>query len=148
VSACILARLARVLWTGQRAQIRLLIHQGALGVGDPLPTVRSLAVELGINANTVARVYRDLQAEGVPRLERGVGTFIAEGASQPVGRRDFQQLERKVLELIRLGRKAGMNAKELSQFIETRWEEAQNAQGSSKHRSGDHPRPDRGRDCR
>jgi GntR family transcriptional regulator len=112
-----------------KEQIRLLIHQGVLGVGDPLPTVRSLAVELGINANTVARVYRDLQTEGVLRLERGVGTFIAEGASQPVDKRHFQQLERKVAELIRLGKKAGMNAKELSQFIETRWEEAQNAQG-------------------
>ena len=40
-------------------QIRLLVRRGALSVGDPLPTVRELAVALGINANTVTRVYRD-----------------------------------------------------------------------------------------
>ena len=45
-------------------QIRLLIHRGVLREGDAMPTVRGLAVELGINANTVTRVYRDLQAQG------------------------------------------------------------------------------------
>jgi DNA-binding transcriptional MocR family regulator len=39
-------------------------RRGALSPGDPLPTVRELAVALGINANTVTRVYRDLQQEG------------------------------------------------------------------------------------
>ncbi len=65
-------------------QIRLHIKRGFLKVGDALPTVRSLAVELGINANTVARVFRDLQTEGVLRLERGVGSFVAETADLPV----------------------------------------------------------------
>ena len=58
--------------------IRLLIREGKLKPGDDLPTVRSLAVQLGINANTVARVYRELQTDGLLRLERGIGTFVAE----------------------------------------------------------------------
>ena len=108
-------------------QLRLLMHQGVLKAGDALPTVRSLAVELGINANTVARVYRDLQAQGLLRLERGVGSFVAESAGPTVDQRVFRELEKKVRELVRLGKKAGMSAKELAQFIETRWREVQDA---------------------
>ena len=110
-------------------QLRLLMHQGVLKAGDALPTVRILAVELGINANTVARVYRDLQAQGLLRLERGVGTFVAESTNPTIDRRDFRELERKVKELVRLGNQAGMNAKELAQFIDTRWQEVGNAKG-------------------
>jgi GntR family transcriptional regulator len=104
-------------------RIRLLIRQGLLHPGDPLPTVRELAVELEINANTVARVYRELQADGVLRLERGVGTSVAqvEGATTTIN--GFQEMERKALELIRLARQAGMRCGELSQLIEARWQE-------------------------
>lgn len=104
-------------------RIRLLIRQGVLKVGDPLPTVRELAVDLGINANTVARVYRELQAAGVLRLERGVGTSVAPGQERPPPPRDFREMEVKALDLIRLARKAGMRCGELSQLIEARWQE-------------------------
>ncbi len=109
-------------------QIRLLVHQGTIKVGDALPTVRGLAVDLGVNANTVARVYRDLQTQGLVRLERGVGTFVAAGAGESIDQRVFQDLETKVLDLVRLARQAGMSSKELSQFIETRWQEAPNVE--------------------
>src|ERR1043165_1751956 len=46
--------------------------------GQQLPTVRQLAVELRVNANSVARVYLNLEREGVLETKRGVGTFIAE----------------------------------------------------------------------
>jgi GntR family transcriptional regulator len=58
--------------------IRLGIATGKLAVGQQLPTVRQLAVELRINANTVARVYLNLERDGVLETKRGVGTFIAE----------------------------------------------------------------------
>ena len=104
-------------------RIRLLIREGRLQEGDPLPTVRELAVELGINANTVARVYRELQADGVLRLERGVGTSVAKVQGVTTTPDGFQEMERKALELIRLARQAGMRCGELSQLIEARWQE-------------------------
>ena len=58
--------------------IRLGIATERLRPGDQLPTVRQLAVDLRINANTVARVYLALEREGVLATKRGVGTFIAE----------------------------------------------------------------------
>ena len=56
--------------------IRLGIATGRLQPDAQLPTVRQLAVDLGINANTVAKVYRDLERAGVLETRRGVGTFI------------------------------------------------------------------------
>jgi GntR family transcriptional regulator len=60
--------------------VRVGIASGRLGPGDQLPTVRQLAVALRINANTVARVYTQLERDGVLETRRGVGTFIAESA--------------------------------------------------------------------
>ena len=58
--------------------IRVAIATGHLRPGAQLPTVRQLAVDLRINANTVARVYLALEREGVVATKRGVGTFIAD----------------------------------------------------------------------
>ena len=56
--------------------LRASIASGRLTPGDQLPTVRQLAVELRINANTVARVYADLERAGILETRRGVGSFI------------------------------------------------------------------------
>jgi len=57
--------------------IRSAIAAGRLAVGNQLPTVRQLAVDLKVNANTVAKVYAHLERAGVLETRRGVGTFIA-----------------------------------------------------------------------
>ena len=64
--------------------LRAAIVTGRLGPGDQLPTVRQLAVELQINANTVARVYAELERDGVLETRRGVGSFVnaAPGAAR------------------------------------------------------------------
>jgi GntR family transcriptional regulator len=57
--------------------LRAAMATGRLRAGDQLPTVRQLAVELRINANTVARVYADLERGGIIETRRGVGSFVA-----------------------------------------------------------------------
>ncbi len=61
--------------------IRLGIATGRLLPDTQLPTVRQLAVDLSVNVNTVAKVYRDLERAGVLETRRGIGTFIK--APQP-----------------------------------------------------------------
>ena len=61
--------------------IQFAILTGRLRVGDQLPTVRQLAVDLKINANTVAKVYGELERRGVLETRRGVGTFVREHIS-------------------------------------------------------------------
>src|SRR5262245_14276538 len=57
--------------------LRAAIATSRLRPGDQLPTVRQLAVELRVNANTVARVYAELERAGVIETRRGVGSFIS-----------------------------------------------------------------------
>ena len=106
-------------------QIRLLIHRGALGPGDPLPTVRELAVALSLNANTVTRVYRDLQQEGLLRLERGLGTSVAprQQRGPTLADRDYQRIVRRTRELVVLCRESGLTGRELAQLVEGIWKE-------------------------
>ena len=56
--------------------LKAAIASGRLTAGDQLPTVRQLAVDLRVNANTVARVYADLERQGVLETRRGVGSFV------------------------------------------------------------------------
>ena len=58
--------------------IRAAVATGRLPKGGQLPTVRELAVALRVNANTVAKVYSELERNGVLETRRGVGTFVAE----------------------------------------------------------------------
>lgn len=105
-------------------QIRLLVRRGALNAGDPLPTVRELAVALGINANTVTRVYRDLQQEGLLRLERGLGTFVQPQPREPtLVDRDYQRIVKRTRELVMLCRESGLTARELAQLVDGVWKE-------------------------
>jgi GntR family transcriptional regulator len=57
--------------------LRAAIATRRLRPGDQLPTVRQLAVDLQVNANTVARVYAELERGGVIETKRGVGSFIS-----------------------------------------------------------------------
>ena len=61
--------------------LRAAIATGRLKPGDQLPTVRQLAVALRVNANTVARVYAELERAGIIETRRGVGSFIAAGGA-------------------------------------------------------------------
>ena len=54
------------------------IVTGKLSPGAKLPSVRDLAVEYTINPNTVSRVYKGLEMEGVCFTRRGMGTFVTE----------------------------------------------------------------------
>ncbi len=62
--------------------LRAAVATGRLRVGDQLPTVRQLAVDLRINANTVARVYGELERAGVIDTRRGIGSFVTASPQQ------------------------------------------------------------------
>lgn len=71
--------------------IRFAIATGKLRVGERLPTVRQLAVDLRVNANTVAKVYAELERAGVLETRRGAGTFVSENHVQAASRGDQHQ---------------------------------------------------------
>src|SRR5215207_5856914 len=62
--------------------LRAAMATSRLKPGDQLPTVRQLAVALSIDANTVARVYADLERSGAIETRRGVGSFVTATADR------------------------------------------------------------------
>jgi GntR family transcriptional regulator len=64
-----------------RERIAAAIIEGRYREGDMLPSVRALAAEQGANPLTVAKAYQQFQADGLIRVQRGVGMFVREGAA-------------------------------------------------------------------
>jgi GntR family transcriptional regulator len=62
-------------------QVKHLVAAGRLKPGDEMPPIRGLAQQLLINPNTVARAYRELEAQGVLQSRQGSGTVVADGGS-------------------------------------------------------------------
>lgn len=76
-----------------KGQLRYAIQSGRLEPGSQLSTMRELAVELGIDANTVARVYRELEDEGLIERQQGRGTFVRRERKQKSETFDRAQAE-------------------------------------------------------
>jgi DNA-binding transcriptional regulator YhcF (GntR family) len=68
-----------------RAQLAARAASGDLPAGTRLPTVRALADELDLAANTVARAYRELENDGVVTTEGRRGTFVSASAAAASG---------------------------------------------------------------
>jgi GntR family transcriptional regulator len=64
-------------------QVKHAIETGALRPGEQLPGIRPLSEELVINPNTVAKVYRELEHEGIIELRHGAGAFVLQIARAP-----------------------------------------------------------------
>jgi DNA-binding transcriptional regulator YhcF (GntR family) len=60
-----------------RRQVAAMVAEGTLSPGSRMPTVRRLAADLGLAANTVARAYRELETDGVIATHGRKGTFVS-----------------------------------------------------------------------
>jgi GntR family transcriptional regulator len=72
-------------------EIRRLIATGALAEGEALPAVRRVAIDLGVNLNTVAGAYRELQTDGLVTIRHGSGAVVA---SRQSGVKDAAELRK------------------------------------------------------
>lgn len=99
-----------------RAQIAKKTASGDLPPGTRLPSVRSLAAELGLAANTVARVYRELEIDGVVITEGRRGTSIA-----PTPRVEDMDSQDLADEYVARARRLGLERAEALRLVETRW---------------------------
>jgi len=68
---------ARPIYVQVAEEIKALIARGELAQGAQLPPVRQLAADLGVNLNTVATAYRELQGEGLLSIRHGAGAVVA-----------------------------------------------------------------------
>lgn len=81
-----------------RAGIIAAVHEGELVVGSKLPTVRALAEELGVAANTVAKAYRELESDGVIETRGRNGSVVL--ASGDSIHRSIEKAAREYADLV------------------------------------------------
>jgi GntR family transcriptional regulator len=100
-----------------KEQIRHAIETGSLTTGDQLPGIRGLAENLVINPNTVIKVYRELENEGVLEIRHGLGAFVAtrRRGSRHEEMRDAQQLVREFVDRLK---DQGLDAGEIRRLFE------------------------------
>lgn len=99
-----------------KAGLKGLVAKGLLRPGEQAPSIRSLAVSLKINPNTVARAFRELAQEGFFESRRGGGNFIA---SDALGKaRDGLAAARQTLvEAITLARRGGLSWQDVAEAV-------------------------------
>jgi GntR family transcriptional regulator len=101
-------------------QIRYGIASGLLGPGEQLPTVRSLAVELSVNPNTVIKAYSELEREGILTTEQGSGTFVAAQQPAPLADENRQsKLETLCSEFLAQAARFGFSSRDLMSGIQS-----------------------------
>jgi GntR family transcriptional regulator len=101
-------------------QVKYLVASGRLAPGEELPPIRTLAEQLGINPNTVARAYRDLELAGLVAKRRTAGTYIS-GAGSPLARRErLKILTERIDALLAEARQLGVSTEEVIDLLRRR----------------------------
>lgn len=98
-----------------RQQVAAAVADGSLPAGRQLPTVRRLAADLGLAVNTVARAYRELEADGVVETRGRRGTFVTGGAAA-----DDDTREAAATYAAR-ARRAGLSREQALRLVEDAW---------------------------
>ena len=111
------------LWVQLKDRLVYLIMTDAYSNGDQLPTVRELSVKLNIAYNTVSKVYRDLERDGIIKTKQGKGTFVTLEKDKDVVRPDIR-INSMIIDLVATARKSGMTDQELVMALEKELERA------------------------
>ena len=99
-------------------QIKSMIMEKKLLGGTMLPSVRTLAKDLKISALTVKKAYDQLEEQGFIVTVHGKGSFVAEGNQNVMQEAKQKEVEEKLEDAIRTGRRCGMKKEEIRDLFE------------------------------
>lgn len=103
-------------------QVKLAVASGRLQPGDRLPPIRDVAAQVRVNRNTVARVYADLEREGVVYTRAGQGCFVSDRGSSLSRTEQTRQLTTRIDDVIAQGSLFGLSREDLSGLFARRLE--------------------------
>ena len=104
------------IWLQVATSIKQQIVTGRLPPGAKLPGGRDLALQYGINPNTAARIYQELEREGVCQTQRGLGTFVTD-SGETVQRRREEMARGAVSRFLADLKGIGMNREDAIELI-------------------------------
>ncbi len=105
----------RPIYEQLEQKIKDLILMGVLEPEAQLPSVRSLAMELSINPNTIQRAYSELERDGIIYVIKGRGNFVAPIKNLVTKQKD--KVKQQLLDLITDAKKADITEKELHEYV-------------------------------
>jgi GntR family transcriptional regulator len=113
-------------------QVKYLVASGRLAPGEELPPIRTLAEQLLINPNTVARAYRELELAGMVTKRRTAGTYVS-GSGSPLARRErLKIITERIDNLLAEARQLDVDLATLIDLIQQRDEAMQAAAGAAR----------------
>lgn len=98
-------------------QIKAGVLAGALSGGDTLPPIRLLAIDLGLNPNTVAKAYKQLESQQIIQTARRAGTFIREDANLNCVAANKQSAKVEMEQIVETFKQRGMGKQEITQLL-------------------------------
>ncbi|MBN2198366.1 MAG: GntR family transcriptional regulator [Candidatus Aminicenantes bacterium] len=104
-------------------QVKSQIISGELVAGDPLPSIRKLALELQISVITTKRAYDELEGEGFIDSVGGKGTFVASQNKEILRERKMKVVEEKLAQAVAEARLLGIKPRELRDMLRLLYEE-------------------------
>ena len=102
-------------------QVKFAVANESLLVGEHVPSVREMATRAAVNVNTVARAYRELQAEGVLVSIRGTGLAVAADAPEKCRRNRLEMVRERLSYLLREAMQNGVSSDEIHSLVDSEW---------------------------
>lgn len=105
------------------SQMKNAIITGELQPGEALPSIRALAADLQVSVITTKRSYEELEKEGLIRSVSGKGFYVCESNKDYLREKQLMMLEKRLGEIVVEARQAGLAKEELTEMLETLYEE-------------------------
>ena len=113
-------------------QVKYLVASGRLEPGEELPPIRTLAEQLLVNPNTVARAYRELELAGIVTKRRTAGTYVSDSTSRLARRERLRIVTDRIDALLAEARQMDIDTDQLIELIHERDELMQTASDSKE----------------
>ena len=110
-------------------QVKYLVAAGRLAPGEEIPPIRTLAQQLVVNPNTVAKAYHELEREGVVTKRHGSGTYISDNGSPLARRERVKIITQRVDALLAEARHMDVPLKEILDLVRGRHDNLQSKEG-------------------
>jgi GntR family transcriptional regulator len=102
-------------------QIRHAIDTGVLQHGELLPSIRTLAEELIVSHNTVAKAYSELEQSGLLELRHGSGAYVAAKRSTKSRTEKVRAAQQRIRSVVKSLQDEGFSEEEIQRLFETQW---------------------------
>ena len=106
-------------------QVKYLVAAGRLAPGEEIPPIRTLAEQIVVNPNTVAKAYHELEREGVVTKKHGSGTYISDNGSPLARRERLRILTQRIDALLAEARHMDVSLKEVVELVRERHDNLQ-----------------------